>query len=115
MKPDRHDANTQARDRRYPPGVLQVLPSVCDKVAERRLRRDDSKAQRSLRKTLVLEVPLTEASAKVRQGDPIDDPEDTAGPWWAGVIPVETRFGTPYPAADYTGDRPVPDAYLGLE
>ncbi len=67
------------------------------------------------KKTLVLEMPLAEASAKVRAGDPIDEPEDMAGPWWAGVIPVETRIGTPYPAADYTGDRDVPAAYRALD
>ena len=67
------------------------------------------------RKTLVLEMPLAEASAKVRAGDPIDEPEDMAGPWWAGVIPVETRFGTPHPAADLTGTTPVPEAFTALD
>ncbi len=66
------------------------------------------------RKTLVLEMPLAEASAKIRTGDPIDEPDDIAGPWWAGVIPVETRFGPPYPAADYTGDGAVPVAFTNL-
>ena len=66
------------------------------------------------RRTLVLEMPLAEASAKVRVGDPIDEPDDMAGPWWAGVIPIETRIGAPEPAADYTGDPDVPAAYLAL-
>ena len=66
------------------------------------------------RKTLVLRMPLAEASAKVRAGDPIDEPEDMDGPWWAGVIPVETRFGEPQAAADYSGDRDAPPAYTPL-
>lgn len=66
------------------------------------------------RKTLVLQMPLAEASAKVRAGDPIDEPEDMDGPWWAGVIPIETRFGTPYDAADLTGTNPMPPAYADL-
>ena len=37
-----------------------------------------------LRKTMVLELPLAEASAKIRTGDPIDEPDDITGPWWAG-------------------------------
>lgn len=57
-----------------------------------------------LRKTLVLEVPITEASAKVRDGDPVDEPEDIAGPWWAGVVPVITRFESPKAAADFIGE-----------
>ena len=67
------------------------------------------------KKTLVLEMPLAEASAKARTGDPIDEPDDMAGPWWAGVIPVETRIGTPFPAADLTGTDPIPAAYSALE
>lgn len=53
-----------------------------------------------LRRTLVLALPLTEASAKVRAGDPVDEPEDLDGPHWAGTVAVSTRFGAPVPAAD---------------
>jgi nitroimidazol reductase NimA-like FMN-containing flavoprotein (pyridoxamine 5'-phosphate oxidase superfamily) len=66
------------------------------------------------KKTLVLEMPLAEASAKVRAGDPIDEDDDMAGPWWAGVIPIETRIGEAYPAADLTGTNPLPAAYASL-
>lgn len=62
-----------------------------------------------LKRTMVLRVPLDEASAKVRTGDPIDDEDDLDGPWWAGVIPVTTVFGAPCPAADLKADRPVPE------
>lgn len=41
-----------------------------------------------LRHTAVLWVPLTEASAKVRTGGPMDDPGDEAWPVEAGVIPI---------------------------
>lgn len=65
-------------------------------------------------KTLVVGVPLSEASAKVRTGDPVDEEADMAGPWWAGVIPIETRFLTPYAAADLTGSDPMPRQYGDL-
>ncbi len=67
-----------------------------------------------LRKTLVLEVSLSEASAKVRSGDPVDEPEDIAGPWWAGVVPITTRFDTPSAAADFTGEARPPAAIAAL-
>ncbi len=67
-----------------------------------------------LRKTLVVEVPLTEASAKVRSGDPIDEPEDIAGPWWAGVVPVTTHFGSPSESADFTGTSGPPSSVAAL-
>ena len=57
---------------------------------------------------MVLELPLEEASAKVRTGDPIDDPEDIEGPWWAGAVPITTRFGRATPSADLESGSSVP-------
>ena len=67
-----------------------------------------------LRKTIVLELPLAEASAKVRAGDPVDEPDDIAGPWWAGVVPITTRFEEPEASADLTAsaEPPAPIADL---
>ena len=44
--------------------------------------------QNELQLTTVLSLPLTEASAKVRTGPPLDDEEDYELPVWAGVIPL---------------------------
>jgi len=49
-----------------------------------------TKNERELKATLVLRLPLDEASAKVREGGPIDDEEDLDLPYWAGVIPVRS-------------------------
>lgn len=68
-----------------------------------------------LKKTLVLAVPLAEASAKVRGGDPIDDNADMDGPHWAGIVPLTTTWGTPYSAADLRSDAPIPEAVAALE
>jgi uncharacterized protein len=40
--------------------------------------------------TTILGMELTEASAKVRAGNPVDDDEDYALPIWAGVIGLKT-------------------------
>jgi hypothetical protein len=45
--------------------------------------------------TLVVELPLTAASAKVRTGPPMDDAEDLAFPAWAGVVPLRTVVDAP--------------------
>ncbi len=71
-------------------------------------------SQSDLRKTLVLEMPLAEASAKVRTGDPIDEPEDIAGPWWAGVVPITTRFDSAITSADLTSGAEPPDSITAL-
>lgn len=50
---------------------------------------------KELKATLVLRLSLDEASAKVRQGGPMDDDEDLDLPYWAGVIPVRSVRGEP--------------------
>ena len=47
--------------------------------------------------TLVLRLPISEGSAKVRSGPPIDDQDDYGWPVWAGVIPLALRPGSPIP------------------
>ena len=58
-----------------------------------------------VRATTVLALPITEASAKVRTGPPIDAEEDYEWPVWAGVVPLHIRAGEPVP-----DDRVRPDA-----
>src|SRR5262249_31736733 len=48
-----------------------------------------------LNQTLVLELPLTEASAKIRTGPPIDEPSDYDMPVWAGELPLSFVAGEP--------------------
>ncbi len=50
-----------------------------------------------LRKTLVVRVPLDEASAKVRTGPPVEDEEDFALDHWGGVLPLTLTAGEPVP------------------
>ena len=52
------------------------------------------------RQTLLLEVPLADASVKVRTGPPIDDERDLGLPVWAGVVPLPVVPGAPVPAED---------------
>jgi len=59
----------------------QVVPDRWDDV---RLPTESE-----LKQTTVLCLPLSEASAKVRTGPPVDDEEDYALPMWAGVIPLK--------------------------
>jgi nitroimidazol reductase NimA-like FMN-containing flavoprotein (pyridoxamine 5'-phosphate oxidase superfamily) len=56
-----------------------------------------------LRATLVIRVPINEASAKVRTGGPSDDGDDLDLPVWAGVIPLTLQPGVPLDATDLRG------------
>jgi nitroimidazol reductase NimA-like FMN-containing flavoprotein (pyridoxamine 5'-phosphate oxidase superfamily) len=48
-----------------------------------------------LKATTVLNLPIEEASAKIRTGDPVDDEEDYKLDVWAGVIPLKITAGNP--------------------
>lgn len=50
-----------------------------------------------LKQTIVLSIPIEEASAKIRTGGPVDDEEDYALDVWAGVLPLQQVAGTPIP------------------
>ena len=49
-----------------------------------------------------VDVPraIEEATAKVRTGPPIDEPEDLDLPIWAGVVPLSMTASTPVPAPE---------------
>jgi nitroimidazol reductase NimA-like FMN-containing flavoprotein (pyridoxamine 5'-phosphate oxidase superfamily) len=66
---------------------------------------------RELAATAVIRLDLREVSAKVRTGEPNDEPEDLALPYWTGVVPVARTYGTPVPATGLDPSIPLP-AYL---
>lgn len=49
--------------------------------------------RQELKATTLLGMDLSEASAKIRSGPPIDDEEDYSLPIWAGLVPIEMRAG----------------------
>jgi len=50
-----------------------------------------------LKATAVLSLPLDEASAKLREGGPLDDEEDYGLAIWAGTVPMRLAKGDPRP------------------
>ncbi len=92
--------------------IVQALRVISEHAAPGAWSRMRSPSSKELAATTVLALDLTEASVKVRTGDPADEPDDVAaGGVWAGVLPVVTRFGTPTPSADLE-PMPTPDYVL---
>ena len=60
-------------------------------------RWDDVRApnEQEMKATMVLAMPIDEASAKISAGPPEDEEEDYALDCWAGVLPVTTVVGAP--------------------
>ncbi|HVA64903.1 MAG TPA: pyridoxamine 5'-phosphate oxidase family protein [Terriglobales bacterium] len=74
---------------------LRALEAITDHILAGRWAAARPPSPRELKATLVLELPLAEASAKIRTGPPSDEPEDYALPVWAGVVPAALTFGEP--------------------
>jgi hypothetical protein len=89
-----------------------VLAALMDKLVPG--RNSDARAPRpdELRKTALLELPLTEVGAKVRTGGPLDDESDLGLGVWAGLRPIVSHWGTPIAADDLQPTVTLP-AYLG--
>jgi len=85
-------------------GTATLVDDAAEKLAALRAlsehiipgRWDDSRQpnEKELKATSVLRLPITEFSAKVRVGPPVDDEEDYSFPTWAGVIPLDVTVGS---------------------
>jgi hypothetical protein len=67
---------------------LKALRSVSEHVIPGRWVEVREPSDAELKQTLVLQLPLTEVSAKIRTGPPIDEETDYDLPVWAGVVPL---------------------------
>jgi nitroimidazol reductase NimA-like FMN-containing flavoprotein (pyridoxamine 5'-phosphate oxidase superfamily) len=66
------------------------LERMVDHIIPGRSRDARPPTEKELRSTMLLRLPLSESSAKVRTGWPLDEEEDYDLPIWAGVIPIST-------------------------
>ncbi len=87
---------------------LAALRAFTEHLVPGRWREARVPNRQELNATLVLALPLLEASAKLRTGPPVDDEEDYALPVWAGVVPVVTQLGVPIPDPRLAGGIGVP-------
>lgn len=74
---------------------LNALKALTEHIVPHRWAEVRPPTPLELKATTVLSLPLDEASAKIRTGDPKDDEEDYALDVWAGVIPLKLTAGEP--------------------
>ncbi|GAB4324155.1 MAG: pyridoxamine 5'-phosphate oxidase family protein [Dehalococcoidia bacterium] len=94
-----------------PEEKASALRQLVEKVAPGRWEELRPMTGEDMRGTSVLRLPIAEASAKVRSGGPVDDPEDMDWPVWAGVLPLRMVAGTPIPDEQMDAGVALP-AYL---
>jgi uncharacterized protein len=93
---------------------LEVLAALVNRFVAGRSEQARAPSDLELKATLVLALPLTEASAKLRTGGPKDDDSDLSLPVWAGVIPVRLRTEPAQAAEPRAPGLEVPELGLGL-
>lgn len=74
---------------------LRALEAIVEHVAPGRSAVARPPNEEELRATMVLALPIEEASAKIRTGPPLDDADDYKLDVWAGVIPMRLVAGEP--------------------
>jgi nitroimidazol reductase NimA-like FMN-containing flavoprotein (pyridoxamine 5'-phosphate oxidase superfamily) len=92
---------------------LHALHVVTDHLLPGRWEEARQPSRKELAATLVLSLPLDEASVKIRDGGPEDPPEDVVLPVWAGEVPISEAFGEPVDAADLADGHKVPPYVQG--
>jgi nitroimidazol reductase NimA-like FMN-containing flavoprotein (pyridoxamine 5'-phosphate oxidase superfamily) len=78
---------------------LAALRAIVEHVCRGRWSDVRAPSAAELNATLVLRVPLTEASAKIRTGNVQDFDKDMARRTWAGVLPLQQVRSAPIPDA----------------
>ena len=88
---------------------MDALDHIVNVVAPGRVEAARPMTRNEVKGTLVLRLPLDEASAKVRGGGPVDEPEAYDLPIWAGVVPIVRSYGEPITDPASRFDLQVPD------
>ena len=73
----------------------RALHVISEHVLKGRWEDVRGPSEKELKATAVLRFAIDEASAKVRQGPPLDDEEDYSLPVWAGVLPLKLMAQEP--------------------
>ncbi len=94
-------------------GKLAALEAFTEKLIPGRWADARSPSQQELKGTAVLRMAIDEASAKVRTGGPVDEPEDYELPVWAGTIPLRTVAGEALPDERLAEGLTEPDYVAG--
>jgi uncharacterized protein len=89
-------------------GKRAALEAIVEHVVPGRSRQARPPTDPEVDGTLVVAIPVVEASAKVRTGPPMDDAADLTRDCWAGVIPLHLAAGEPVADANVPAGKAAP-------
>lgn len=91
---------------------MRALRIISEHLLAGRWNDVRSPSDKELKATAVVEFTVEEASAKIRQGPPMDDEVDLSLPVWAGVLPLSLEARAPRPDPRLAGGTDVPQYVL---
>jgi len=93
-----------------PDEKMTALQAFTNHIVPQRWEQVRPTTHQEVAGTLVLSLPLQEASAKVRSGPPVDDDADYALPIWAGELPLRMVAQQPIDDPKLTPGLVAPDS-----
>jgi nitroimidazol reductase NimA-like FMN-containing flavoprotein (pyridoxamine 5'-phosphate oxidase superfamily) len=105
----------QAEEVTDPDEKMEALRALIEHVAVGRWKDVRIPNREEFLQTLVLRVPIAEGSAKIRNYPVIDGEADLGQGCWAGLIPIETRFGAPVRDSLLPADVALPEYLAGYD
>ncbi len=76
-----------------PENKMEAFEQITNHIIKGRWEEARLPNAKELKATAVLAFEIEEASAKIREGGPVDDKEDYELPIWAGVVPIREVIG----------------------
>ena len=98
----------QAEEVSDPDEKLEAMRLVVEHVIPGRWKDVRAPNREEFLQTMIVRVPIAEASAKIRDLGVIDDEADLELDGWAGLLPISTHYGPPQPDALLRAGIPVP-------
>jgi nitroimidazol reductase NimA-like FMN-containing flavoprotein (pyridoxamine 5'-phosphate oxidase superfamily) len=88
---------------------MEALYALSEHIIPGRWKDVREPNEQEMKATLVLKLPLEEASAKIRSGPPLDDEADYEIPVWSGVLPLKLNPSSPVPDDHTSSDKAIPE------
>jgi nitroimidazol reductase NimA-like FMN-containing flavoprotein (pyridoxamine 5'-phosphate oxidase superfamily) len=92
-----------------PEEKMAALLALSEHIIRGRWAEVREPTEQEMKATMVLSLPLVEASAKIRTGPPLDDEEDYGMDVWAGVVPLRLMAGEPIKDPRLPDNIRIPD------
>jgi hypothetical protein len=90
-------------------GRIAAFEAFTNRVLPGRWSEVRPPSRKELAATVILALPIGEASVKTRTGPPSDDDSDDADTdVWAGVLPIAAEYGSPEPSPGLRPGIPIP-------